>query len=202
MFDCNSFQSQSFWLRFTKRASSKIQRWKRTHRIHSFRGFIVNFTRQEGGAYIFFVLLLFLTVFRPSPPERGPGPSQWGSPRILMNVRRYILRFPFRPPDNTQAALLTQWAGDGPDDTGSSTQWQPFIVHSDVWRMAETQGRHVSQVSISISALQTNTQLWRHPMHNSHCCQGLKFTYNLYTGQIHVIQPKEESDIHKVWRAQ
>ena len=100
------------------------------------------------------VLLLFLTVFRPRPPERGPGPSQWGSPWILMNVWRYILRFPSRP---LTILRLLYWhnelemvlvIGTGAPALSDS--------HSlSMWCLKNGGDTGKTCVSISISALQT-----------------------------------------------
>ena len=100
------------------------------------------------------VLLLFLTVFRPRPPERGPGPSQWGAPWILMNVWRYILRFPSRP---LTILRLLYWhnelemvlvIGTGAPALSDS--------HSlSMWCLENGGDTGKTCVSISISALQT-----------------------------------------------
>ena len=70
--------------------------------------------------------LLCLVIIFDSIPAQSPGARPRPvSVRVSPNFDEcpeIHLEISIPAPDNTQAALLTQCAGDGPDDMGSSTQ--------------------------------------------------------------------------------
>ena len=99
-----------------------------------------------------------LVIIFDSIPAQAPGAqprpvSVRVSPN-LMNVRRYILRFPSHVPalaHNTGLLYTMSW--EMVLVIGSRLQHPVTAIHCqcEVWRMAETQGRHVSQYRACIT---------------------------------------------------
>ena len=155
----------------------------------------VNYVSVPRGFVAVGSIFLFLTVFQPRPP--GVQASWVGRvSRILMNVRRYILRFPSWP-HNIIPGSFTQWAARW------SEWYDPALPASDshslsMWSLENEASRtcvsilalHYCQANIGVTSPHKSLLL-----RDGKCVLGLKFTSNLYAGQMHVSSDSQRNSM-------